>query len=67
MDELVLIAEEKMVRAVLVAKDAAAVVEGILAANVLEADRALVQLSLGFRFLARQADDGFGHGSLLRS
>jgi hypothetical protein len=66
-DGLVLVGEEEVVRAVLVTEDATAVVERMLAANVLEADRAFEQLGLDFSLVARQADDVFGHGLLLRT
>src|SRR5262245_48891708 len=60
---LVLVVEEEVVRAVLVAENPAAVVERVLAAHVLEADRALVQVRVGVGLLAGDAGDVVGHGT----
>jgi hypothetical protein len=66
-DGLVLVGEEEVVRAVFVAEDPTAVIEGVFAANVFEADRAFEQLGLDRGLPARQADDLVGHGFLLRT
>jgi hypothetical protein len=63
-DGLILVGEKEVIRAVLVAEDASAVIEGVLGTNVLEANRAPIQMGLGFRLLAVLAGDRFRHGSL---